>query len=95
MKTLNDYEMLNVRKDLANALLNKSLRLKKSFEQHEYTDDEIRQSCDNAVAEFMQNTFGADWENNDQAHGFYELQACDMRIGLENEMVELYHNLNN
>ena len=94
MSELNDYEMLDLRKKLCNMFFNKTLRFKTSFEQHDYTEEEIRQSCDDSVSDFMIENFGSEWSNNEQAQFFYEVTACDLRINTENDAIEIYHAMN-
>lgn len=89
-----DYEMLNVKKELVLALRNKANRLEKSFEQYEYTDDEIKQTIDDAVGEFMREYWGYDWQEDSQADAFYENTACELRVDLEHKMIELYRDMN-
>ncbi len=94
MKNYDDYEMLNVKKELANIFLNKGLRFERSFKEYDYTNDEIKQSADNLVTDFMIEKWDSDWEENEQASFFYEATACDMRIVFEREMIELYNDIN-
>lgn len=89
----NQYEILDLKKELLNVFLNKELRFKVSFEQHDYTTDEIKQSCDDEVTSFMIDKFGVEWESNEQAVWFYETTACDIRINAENDAIELYNSL--
>lgn len=89
----NDYEMLDVRKELVSELRNKANRLEKSFEQHEYTEDEIKQSIDDLITQFMRDKWGVDFESNSQAQAFYENTATEMRTDLQYEMIDLYKSM--
>lgn len=88
----NDYEMLDIRKELVLELRNKANRLEKSFQQHEYTEDEIKQSIDDLITQFMRDKWGVDFESNSQAAAFYENTATEFRIDLQYEMIDLYNN---
>lgn len=87
-----DYEMLDIRKELVLELRNKANRLEKSFQQHEYTEDEIKQSIDDLITQFMRDKWGVDFESNSQAAAFYENTATEFRIDLQYEMIDLYNN---
>ena len=86
-----DYKMLDVKKALTLELRNKADRLERSFQQHEYTVDEIKQSIDDTVTNFMIENWGVEWEQNSQASAFYENTACPARIDLEFNMIDLYN----
>lgn len=88
----NDYEMLDIRKELILELRNKANRLEKSFQQHEYTEDEIKQSIDDLITSFMRDKWSVDFESNPQATAFYENTATEMRADLQYEMIDLYKN---
>ena len=91
---MNDYQALEMRKKLTNIFFNKQLRLRVSFEQHDYTHYEINQSCEDSLEEFMIENFSADWRENDYAMSFYENVACDILISAQNDAIELYQQLN-
>lgn len=85
---------LELRKKLNNMFFNKELKFKVSFEQNDYTDDEIRESCSDSLDGFMSDNFSEDWRENDDAMSFYENVACDIRINAENDAIELYRQIN-
>ncbi len=90
---MNDYEFLELRNELSNLFFNKKIRMKQSFLEFDYTDDEIRQSFDNALAEFMVEKFGDNWETHEEATDamdFYENIGCELRSDSENEMIDFY-----
>jgi hypothetical protein len=94
MKTYDQYEILEHVRELLNIFFNQHLRFEKSFLEHEYTADEIKQSCDDEITKFMIEKFGVDWEENEQAEWFYEHIGCDIRITAEMDGIELYSELN-
>lgn len=50
------------------------------------------QVFDALVDTFMREKFGEEWKENDEAQGFYENTACDLRGGAENDMQEWIDN---
>jgi hypothetical protein len=91
---MNDYQSLELRNELSNLFFNKKIRMKQSFLEFDYTDDEIRESFDDSLFEFMNEKFGNDWETHEEATDamhFYENIGCDLRFQSENEMIDFYH----
>ncbi len=91
MKTYSQHDILEHVRELKNIFLNKHLRFEKSFLEHEYTTDEIKQSCHDEITKFMIEKWGVGWEENEQAAWFYEHTACDIRTNAETDAIGLYH----
>ncbi len=82
---------MNNKQALENLFNAEGFKITRSFLKHEWDKDEIKQACDDVVAEFMLSAFGEDWESDDQAMYFYTDTACDIRCDYEQSLAELHN----